>query len=183
MSAPPIEFEWTLTAMTNASGQWAYRVRVRSPRGEKATDVTRAQVPARIAELCTRLGLEGVAMSDEINLAALSKMRAEQLADIDREIAEREREFEAELAELRQKRKRLVIEERELAKALAPVEAVLGKSAGHRKAASGAPAHSPDATEKMKASWTPERRAAQADRLRQRNAERAAKGKGKKRAA
>ena len=169
-----LEFEWTLTALAAVeNGRHrapTYRLRVRTAAGEKATDVTRAEVPVRIAELCTRLGLEGVAMSEGIDLTTLAKARAAKLTEIDREIAEREREFEAEIATLRQQRRRLVIEARELDKALARVEASLGKKGRD----------SGETSAKLKASWTPERRAKMAEAMRRRNE---AKAKAAKRGA
>lgn len=127
-------FEWTLTVLTTVQGPHAgtraYRLRVRTAQGERAIDVPPAELPARLAELATRLGVEGIRMStDTIDLAGLADQRTQQLAEIDREIAEREAEFERDVAELRQRRRRIEIEAREFARAVERVAAKLGEGA------------------------------------------------------
>lgn len=88
----PTEFEWTLTVLTVASsqhrGERRYRLRVRTAAGDKSTDVPAGELPARIAELCERLGLEGVTMDQDFDLTKLAGIKREQLDDLDREMAE-----------------------------------------------------------------------------------------------
>lgn len=88
----PAEFEWTLTVLSVAQGSRAgerrYRLRVRTNQSDKAIDINPADVPARLAELCTQLGLEGVTMDHDFDLTKLAGIKREHLDDLDREMRE-----------------------------------------------------------------------------------------------
>lgn len=135
---------WELSVTSNATGETQHRLRVRTRQGEKATDLTPADVPVRIAELCTRLGLEGLTMDDDLTLTKLAAMRREQLDDLD-----------GEIAALGEKRKRLDREVKAIEKCAAMLDAP-AKSGAARPGAAKAGA----------TGWTPERRAAHAERMR-----------------
>lgn len=86
-----LEFSWELVAVAVGSGTnrgaRRFRLRVRTERGEHVVDLSAGQLPARIAELCQRLGLEGVAMDEDFDLRKLAALKREQLDDLDREAA------------------------------------------------------------------------------------------------
>ncbi len=107
-----LEFSWELIALAVGSGgnkgARRYRTRVRTERGEHVTEVPVDELPARIAELCERLGLEWVTMDHDFDLSKLATMKREQLDDLDRE-----------LGELSAKRQRLVREVRAIEKCAA----------------------------------------------------------------
>jgi len=121
-------FEWTLVALAVSQGahvgERRYRVRVRTAQGEKATDVPAHELPARIAELCTRLGLEGVTMDEDIDLTKLAALRREKLDDLDEEI-------EA----LQAKRTKLAREVKAIEKCAAMLDGTAPKRAGGKRAA------------------------------------------------
>ena len=126
----PAEFEWTLTVLTVASsqnrGERRYRLRVRTSAGDKATDIPPAEVPARIAELCERLGLEGVHMDQEMDLTKLAAIKRDQLDDLDRE-----------MGALTEKRKRLAREVKAIEKCASMLAGDAPKRPGGRRAAKG----------------------------------------------
>lgn len=130
----PLEFSWELIALAVGSGgnrgARRFRLRVRTERGEKAVDLSAGDLPAAIAELCTRLGIEGVTMDNDFDLSKLATMKREQLDDLDRE-----------LGELSAKRQRLVREVRAIEKCAAMLDggAERPKRAAKPKAAGDGP--------------------------------------------
>lgn len=129
MSAP-LEFSWELIALAVGSGgnrgARRFRLRVRTERGEHAADLSAGDLPARIAELCRRLGVEGVTMETDFDLTKLATMKRDQLDDLDRE-----------MADLEAKRKRLAREVKAIEKCAAMLDGVAErpKRAANPKAA------------------------------------------------
>lgn len=128
----PLEFSWELIALAVGSGgnrgARRFRLRVRTERGEHAADLSAGDLPARIAELSTRLGLEGMIMTEDFDLTKLATIKREQLDDLDRE-----------LAELEAKRKRLAREVRAIEKCAAMLDgAERPRRAAKPKATKGA---------------------------------------------
>lgn len=117
-----LEFSWELIGLTVGSsvrrGEQRFRLRIRTERGEKATEVTPAELPARIAELCERLGVEGImTQAKPLSLTALAAEYERDVADLERQLTEREEEFAAEVRELREQIRVKRLEVRELARA------------------------------------------------------------------
>lgn len=130
----PAEFEWTLTVLSVAQGSRAgerrYRLRVRTNQSDKAIDINPADVPARLAELCTQLGLEGVTMDHDFDLTKLAGIKREHLDDLDRE-----------MRELTAKRQRLAREVKAIEKCAAMLDGEAPKRASgkHKRDADAGP--------------------------------------------